>query len=78
MSVPVNVLAVMSRACTVLNDEGLFNPGDDLCKASAAVAALIKAARNHLEAYGARYDAIERIEAAAGLRAALANVGGRK
>jgi len=41
MSGQIDVLAVMNRACTALNDEGLFNPGDDLCKARAALVELI-------------------------------------
>jgi len=45
----VDVLAVMDRACTTLNDEGLFNPGDDLCKARRAVAKLIEAANQCME-----------------------------
>jgi hypothetical protein len=46
----MNILSVMDRACTTLNDEGLFNPGDDLCKARAAVAELINAAKNVVDA----------------------------
>lgn len=42
------------------------------------VAELIEAARNHLEAYGAGYDASERIGADADLRSALARIGGAK
>ncbi|HXE06649.1 MAG TPA: hypothetical protein VN612_02050 [Acidobacteriaceae bacterium] len=54
MSAPVDVLAVLDRACTTLNDEGLFNPGDDLCKARRAVAELIEAHAKLIE----RHDAL--------------------
>ncbi|HXE07093.1 MAG TPA: hypothetical protein VN612_04300 [Acidobacteriaceae bacterium] len=54
MSGQVDVLAVLDRACTTLNDEGLFNPGDDLCKARRAVAELIGAHAKLIE----RHDAL--------------------
>ncbi len=81
VSGPVDVLAVMNRACTALNDEGLFNPGDDLCKARAAVAELIEAVRRAAVASCRGDDfhpgTIRNADLDA-LRAALANVGGAK
>lgn len=74
MNAPVDVLAVMDEAIVSM---GMFKLGPDkLREARAAVAELIEAARNHLEAYGARYDVSERIGADADLRAALARIGG--
>ena len=47
----VDVLAVMGRACTALNDEGLHTIGDDLCKVRRAIAGLIEAATQAKRAY---------------------------
>lgn len=81
VSGPVDVLAVLRRACTVLNDEGHLTPGDDLCKATRAVAELIEAAREMM-----RQDAVQRAtfntnpfmaDAADKLSAALGKVGAK-
>lgn len=76
MSAQIDVLAVMNRACTTLNDEGLFNPGDDLCKARAAVAELIAALR-----IAVRQNSHDMLMTGEELRLcelALANTGGAK
>lgn len=77
MSGPVDVLAVLDRACATLNDEGLFNPGDDLCKARATVAELIElggkvAAHDCTFMPGTQWADMQ------AFRAALARVGGAK
>jgi len=74
MTGPVDVLAVLRR-----HREDCGIQGCEWCQeldgVIAAVAELIEVAKNHLEAYGKRYDASVRIAASMDLRAALANVG---
>ena len=83
MSAPVDVLAQEIRSIDGSHSMGAGRLAEALMPfierefvSRAAVAELIEAARNHLEAYGAGYDASERIGADADLRHALARIGG--
>jgi hypothetical protein len=77
MSGPVDVLAVLKqlRLCAIRGCGCNETHAAEIMEASAAVAELIEVAKNHLEAYGKRYDASVRIAASMDLRAALAKVG---
>lgn len=62
----VDVVAVMKLACRVLNDEGLFYPGDNLCKATRAVDELIAAceglsSRSDFSEWARFHKAVERV-----------------
>jgi hypothetical protein len=80
VSGPVDVLAVLDSLLLGYDNDSVsrarIQARNELRAARAAVAELIEAAKNHLEAYGERYDASVRIAASMDLRAALARVGG--